>query len=457
MTARILVVDDIPANVKLLEVRLLAEYFEVVTATSGEDALEACENGKIDVVLLDVMMPGMDGFEVCRRLKADPATSHIPVVMVTALDQGADRVRGLEAGADDFLTKPVNDLQLMTRVRSLVRLKSLTDELRLRASTTRNIGLEELLSRRNAADDQPAKVLLVDERKSSAERIARLLRGVCALDVAEDANAAFFQAVEGGYECVLISTGFADYDPLRLCSQLRTFDRTRFIPIVLLAGEGEEGRLVRGLELGVNDYLTRPIDRQELIARLRTQVRRKRYNDHLRASVAQTIEMAVTDGLTGLHNRRYLDSHLATLFERASSRRRPLSLMITDIDRFKSVNDTWGHDAGDDVLREFASRLRKNVRGIDLACRLGGEEFVVVMPETEASVAEKVAERIRAQIAATPFPIGKDGEAIEVTISVGVAGLKLAGDTVADLMKRADVALYEAKNGGRNRVVANAA
>jgi two-component system cell cycle response regulator len=145
MTARILVVDDIPANVRLLEVRLLAEYFEVVTASNGPDALEACENGKIDVVLLDVMMPGMDGIEVCRRLKSDPATSHIPVVMVTALDQISDRVRGLEAGADDFLTKPVNDLQFMTRVKSLVRLKSLTDELRLRAATTRNIGLEEVL------------------------------------------------------------------------------------------------------------------------------------------------------------------------------------------------------------------------------------------------------------------------------------------------------------------------
>ena len=164
MTARILVVDDIPANVKLLEVRLLAEYFEVLTALNGPDAIETCENGKVDVVLLDIMMPDMDGFEVCRRLKSDPATSHIPVVMVTALDQVADRVRGLEAGADDFLTKPVNDLQLMTRVKSLVRLKSLTDELRLRASTTRNIGIEELLSRRMPVEDRMPKVLLVDEQ-----------------------------------------------------------------------------------------------------------------------------------------------------------------------------------------------------------------------------------------------------------------------------------------------------
>jgi two-component system cell cycle response regulator len=457
MTARILVVDDIPANVRLLEVRLLAEYFEVLTASNGPDAIETCENGKVDVVLLDVMMPDMDGFEVCKRLKSDPATSHIPVVMITALDQVSDRVRGLEAGADDFLTKPVNDLQLMTRVKSLVRLKSLTDELRLRASTTRNIGIEELLSRDFATEDTKPRVLLVDERQSSVERIQKMLRNSAELDVATDPHAGFFQAAETPYECVLVSTAFSDFDALRLCSQLRSLDRTRFLPIMLLADEGEEGRILRGLELGINDYLMRPIDQHELTARLRTQVRRKRYNDQLRASVAQTIEMAVIDGLTGLHNRRYLDSHLQTLFDRAVARRRPLSVMITDLDRFKSINDTHGHDGGDDVLREFARRLRKNVRGIDLACRYGGEEFVVVMPDTDGQVAEKVAERIRSEIEKAPFTIGRNGQTIAVTVSVGVSSLSRSIDSVAELMKRADLALYEAKNGGRNRVVAKAA
>ncbi len=457
MTARILVVDDVPANVKLLETRLLAEYYDVLTAFDGAEALELCEGGRIDVVLLDVMMPGMDGFEVCRRLKADPATSHIPVVMVTALDQASDRVKGLEAGADDFLTKPVNDLQLLTRVKSLVRLKTLTDELRLRASTTRDIGIEELLSRSGPAHDASASVLLVEESEPAAERMRRMLRGTCDLAVVADPQAAFFNAAEGDYDCILVSTSFADYDPLRLCSQLRTLDRTRFVPIVLIAREGEQALLMRALDLGINDYLVRPIDREELVARLRTQLRRKRYNDHLRQSVTQTIEMAVTDGLTGLHNRRYLDSHLTTLVERARARRRPLSLMITDIDRFKSINDGYGHDAGDDVLREFASRLRQNVRGIDLACRMGGEEFVVVMPDTEGAVAGKVAERIRAQIARQPFGIGKEGRTIDVTVSVGVSALRIEGDSVGDLLKRADLALYEAKNGGRNRVVAAAA
>jgi two-component system cell cycle response regulator len=457
MTARILVVDDVPANVKLLEVRLLAEYFEVLTAFNGADAIEICENGKVDVVLLDVMMPGMDGFEVCRRLKADRATSHIPIVMVTALDQVSDRIRGLESGADDFLTKPVNDLQLLTRVRSLVRLKMLTDELRLRASTTRNIGIEELLGKKDPLGDKRARLMLVDQRPASQNRIRDMLLPVADVEVSSDPQAAFFQAAEGNFDCIVVATGLTGYDPLRICSQLRSLDRTRFLPIILIAEHGEDDLVLRGLDLGVNDYLMRPIDEQELTARLRTQIRRKRYNEELRSSVAQTIEMAITDGLTGLHNRRYLDSHLATLFERAASRDRPLSLMITDIDKFKPINDTYGHAAGDEVLRDFARRLRKNVRGIDLACRFGGEEFVVVMPDTEPHIAERVAERIRHEIESQPFAIGGGTQSLKVTVSIGVASMIPGKDSVETLMKRADAALYEAKNTGRNRVVAKAA
>ncbi|EKF17896.1 PleD family two-component system response regulator [Nitratireductor pacificus] len=457
MTARILVVDDVPSNVKLLEVRLLAEYFEVLTAFGGAEALDVCHGGKVDVVLLDVMMPGMDGFEVCRQLKADPETQHIPVVMITALDQPVDRVRGLEAGADDFLSKPVNDLQLITRVRSLARLKTLTDELRLRAATTRNVGLEQVLSGQGAETEPAPSVLLIDEDAQSSARIASMLRDTFRVDVEDDPQAGFFRAAEGNYECVLVGTGFSSYDPLRLCSQLRALDRTRLLPIILIADQGEDERVARALELAVNDYVVRVVDKQELIARLRTQLRRKRYNDRLRSSVTETMEMAVTDPLTGLHNRRYLESHLQTLFERAVSRRRPLSVMMADIDSFKAINDRWGHDGGDDVLREFADRLRRNIRGIDLICRYGGEEFVVVMPDTALAVAEKVAERLRMEIAAEPFTVDSGANAIAVTTSLGVAELHRASDTAAALMKRADMALYEAKTGGRNRVAAPAA
>src|ERR1700751_5523371 len=177
MTARILVVDDVLANVKLLEARLSAEYFDVVTAHNGVEALALCERAECDIVLLDVMMPDMDGFEVCRRLKSNPGTHHTPVVMVTALDQPADRVRGLEAGADDFLTKPIPELALIARVRSLARLKMMTDELRRRAVTSRDIGIESAAREAVADTGRGGRVLIVDDRPASHERIAEVLGG----------------------------------------------------------------------------------------------------------------------------------------------------------------------------------------------------------------------------------------------------------------------------------------
>lgn len=454
MTARILVVDDIPANVKLLEVRLLAEYFDVLTAENGFKALEIVANTHVDVILLDIMMPGMDGFEVCERLKANPKTMHIPVVMVTALDQPADRVRGLKAGADDFLTKPVNDLQLVARVKSLVRLKTLSDELRIRADTARTIGFDDLA--RFEGFEAGGQVLLVDGRASSQERIIKALKPVAEVVAMSDPQAAIFEAAESSADLVIINDNIEDYDPLRLCSQLRLLERTRFLPLLLVTESGREDLIVRALDLGVNDYLTRPLDPNELVARTLTQIRRKRFNDKLRASVRQTIELAVTDGLTGLHNRRYLDNHLKTLFNRAAARARPLSVCITDIDRFKSVNDTYGHDAGDEILREFARRIRSTVRGADLACRYGGEEFVVVMPDTDAGSAASIAERLRGIIEAGPFTLPSGG-VLNITASLGIASFADGVDTPEQLLKNADRALYEAKNGGRNRVVAAAA
>ncbi|MBY5401963.1 PleD family two-component system response regulator [Rhizobium leguminosarum] len=457
MTARILVVDDIPANVKLLEARLLAEYFDVMTAADGYTALAICERNQVDLILLDIMMPGIDGFEVCERLKASQKTAHIPVVMVTALDQPTDRVRGLKAGADDFLTKPVNDLQLISRVKSLLRLKTLSDELRIRAETAHTMGIDDLTRAGEGRADETAQVLLVDGRANSQERIIKALKPVADVLALSDPQAALFEAAESAFDLVIVNANFDDYDPLRLCSQLRSLERTRFLPILIITEQGADEMVVRALDLGVNDYIIRPVDANELVARSLTQIRRKRYNDRLRASVKQTIELAVTDPLTGLYNRRYLDNHLNVLFNRSMARGRPLSVLITDIDRFKHVNDTYGHDGGDEVLREFSNRVRSTIRGADLACRYGGEEFVVVMPDTSPEIAAAVAERLRAAIESAPFMLKHSGEALNVTASFGIASRIASVLTPGQLMKQADLALYEAKNTGRNRVVAAAA
>ena len=451
-----LIVDDIPTNVRLLEARLSAEYFEVATASSGAQALEICADGKIDLILLDVMMPEMDGFEVCQRLKADPLTSHIPVLMVTALDQPSDRVRGLEAGADDFITKPVDDVQLMARVKSLVRLKALTDELRARARTGQEIAIEDALLAMDSISYENGRILLVETDARHAERIKGYLSAGNRVDVlANPADAAL--AVSGGeYELALVSMTLRDFDPLRVCSQMRTAEQTRSLPIILIAEDDDRPRVVRGLDLGVNDFIMRPLERNELLARVRTQIRRQRYAVELRKSVNNTMALAVTDELTGLYNRRYFERHLSILLGKAQEQARDMALMLIDMDYFKSVNDTHGHDTGDAVLREFADRLRRNIRGVDLACRFGGEEFVVLMPDTDFRQAQGVAERVRTAIAERGFDVG-NGRLLPVTISVGLALNEQATDTPDVLLKRADVALYRAKRGGRNRVVYDAA
>jgi two-component system cell cycle response regulator len=457
MTARVLVVDDIPANVKLLEARLSAEYFDVITAMSGKEALAICERAECDLVLLDVMMPDMDGFEACRRLKSNPATHHIPVVMVTALDQPSDRVRGLEAGADDFLTKPIPDLALIARVRSLSRLKMVTDELRMRALTSRDIGIESPEREAVADTGRGGRVLIVDDRAASHERIAAVLAKEHTVEVETDPSEALFRAAEGNYDLLIVSLDLTNFDALRLCSQVRSLDRTRNVPILAVTEPDNTARMLRGLEIGVNDYVMRPIDKNELLARTRSQVRKRRYAERLRDNVQMSIEMAITDALTGLFNRRYMETHLGTLIEQAIARGKPLSALVIDIDYFKSINDTHGHDAGDDVLREFALRIKRSIRGIDLACRCGGEEFVVVMPETDMAVAAMVAERLRRRIAADPFAIQRGADKVPVTISIGIAALRGKDDTAAALVKRADQALYRAKRDGRNRVVPDAA
>jgi two-component system, cell cycle response regulator len=457
MTARVLVVDDVPANVKLLEARLSAEYFDVVTAMSGKEALAICERAECDLVLLDVMMPDLDGFEVCRRLKSNPATHYIPVVMVTALDQPSDKVRGLEAGADDFLTKPIPEVALIARVRSLARLKMVTDELRMRVLTSRDIGIESPEREAVADSGRQGRVLIVDDRPASYERVSAMLAKEHEVEVEADPNQAVFHAADGNFDLLIVSLGLENFDALRLCSQVRSLDRTRNLPILAITEPDNNARMMRGLEIGVNDFLMRPIDKNELLARARSQVRKRRYTERLRDNVQMSIEMAITDALTGLFNRRYMESHLGTLIEQASTRGKSLATLVIDIDYFKAINDTHGHDAGDDVLRDFALRIKRSIRGIDLACRYGGEEFVIVMPETDMAVAAMVAERLRRRIAAEPFAIAQGARAVPVTISIGIAELRGNDDTAAALLKRADQALYRAKRDGRNRVVPDAA
>lgn len=457
MSARVLIVDDIATNIKVLEAKLTHEYFSVVTATSGQQAIDICEQGACDLVLLDVMMPEMDGFETCQLLKGNPKTQHIPVIMLTALDSPSDRARGLEAGADDFLTKPADDMQLFARVRSLVRLKTLTDELRERAMSGQSIGLEETFSQSFNMHPRDGKILLVDNNPRSAERLQQFISRDHNLRIITDPNDALYAISEGSYELVIVSMSMeGENDPLRLCSQIRTLEKTRTLPILLVADEDNKSKVVKALDLGVNDYIMRPVERTELEARVRTQIRRHRYAEELREDLNTAMALVITDDLTGLYNRRYFERHLSLLIEKARSTSTHLSLMMMDIDLFKVVNDRFGHGAGDQVLKEFSRRLQSNIRGMDFACRFGGEEFVIMLPDTDINFAKMSAERLCRSIAEVGFDVGI-GEKIKVTASIGVASLENLTDTPETLLRRADIALYKAKDMGRNQVVIDAA
>jgi two-component system cell cycle response regulator len=455
MSARVLVVDDIDVNVRLLEAKLLSEYYEVLAASNGPQALEIAARDSPDIVLLDVMMPGMDGLEVCRRLKADPATRYIPVVMVTALSDVSDRLRGLDVGADDFLTKPVNDLALFARVRSLIRLKRTLDEWLLREEI--NGRLAALPGENPMAELdrlEPGRVLVLEDNTLAAGKLAQVLQPLARELVLVKSNAeAATHILRSPLDLIVVSMALEHDDPLRLVSQLRAQEQTRQLPVLLILDEGDYARLAKGLDLGANDYIIRPVDRNELVARARIQIKRKRLQDQLLDNYKRGLTLALTDGLTGLYNRRYLTAHLDTLFGRGGTAAKDVALLMFDIDRFKLVNDTYGHPVGDEVLVEVAKRALSNVRGFDLVARYGGEEFLVIMPESSLASASAVAERLRRAIGETLIAVSAEPAALPVTISIGVA--VTGGETMlpGQLLKHVDDALYAAKHAGRNRVM----
>jgi len=451
MTAQILVVDDVPANVKLLEAKLSSEYYDVITATDGFEGLKKAKEFKPDLILLDVMMPGMDGFETCQKLKLDAELSHIPVVMVTALSEKSDRLKGLEAGADDFITKPINDMALFARVKSLIRIKTLLDELRLRDKTTLQMGIDSGADNSFISDVTGAKIMLVDDDAVQAKQIIAKLNETYKTTLVSDPDQALEASKNGDFDAIIISTLLSDADGLRIASHIKSQEETRNVPLLVFVDEDDTHSMFKALEIGINDYLTVPVDKNEMAVRVRTQVRRKRYQEALKSQYQKSVSMALTDGLTGLYNRHYLNTHLGNMVKQSSTNGKSLALMILDMDHFKTVNDTHGHDVGDMVLKQLADLIIKTARSTDLAARFGGEEFIVLMPETDPLAALGAANRMREIVENTDFAIG-GGETIKRTVSIGVSSLHSEGDSSEGLLKRADEALYLAKNSGRNNV-----
>ncbi|QKX02357.1 PleD family two-component system response regulator [Wolbachia endosymbiont of Dirofilaria (Dirofilaria) immitis] len=458
MTAKILVVDDVLSNVKLLEARLKAEYYAVIVAHDGKEAIDLVAKQQPDIILLDIMMPKINGFEVCRSLKSDPLTTHIPIIMVTVLHDTYDRVQGINAGADDFLTKPIDETALSARIKSLTRLKMIIDELRLRGETNAEIGGVEgssIMGYSNQILD--ANILVIDEDIFQAGRqIYNVLKQRFRLiKILNDPIEALKVGIEDNYDLIISDMQFSKTDGLRLCSEFRSKVETRYTPILILSEDYDKSNLVKALDVGANDYLTVPLDESELIARVNLQVKRKRYQDALRMNLFNNMEMSIKDPLTNCYNRRYFDAHLKNIVKDSIEKNRRLSLMILDIDYFKVVNDDFGHSAGDELLKQIQKRISENIRVTDLLARFGGEEFVVVMPDASISDAHAVAERIRKIIAMEPFAFSDKNTTHNVTVSIGVTEMQKSDDNIKKFIVRADRYLYKAKNSGRNKVIAD--
>lgn len=455
MSARILVVDDIEPNRRLLQAKLEAKYFTIDLASSGLECLEkAAGETQPDIILLDVMMPGIDGYETCSRLKADPTTAHIPVVMVTALSEREHRVRGLEAGAEDFLTKPVEDFALMARINALSRYNAVANELRQREASGVRAGVLEDVDEEEL--NRPSRVLVIDENPRTSATTATILRnaGHTAVTLHDEGG---IDLSDESADLVLLSLSSSRFDPLRLCAHFKMGEKTRSLSILVSHHDHEREMAGKAMDIGASDMVLAPMDEQELLARVRTQTRRSRYIEYMRRRVDRGMELAIIDQLTGLYNRRHMIGQLNQRLQRSAMGGEALSVMIADIDHFKRVNDTYGHEAGDKVLQELAERLQANVRPSDIVCRQGGEEFAVIMPETGGDVACSAAERIRRAVAAAPFEIDGVPVSLEITLSGGVASYRHESETPEDLLKRADDALYRAKSGGRNRIESIAA
>ncbi len=450
MAGRILIADDVATNRIVLKVKLSAAQYSVSQCNTAAQVRKHARADEADLIILPATLPDMDGASLCRQLKSDPLTAALPLLMLLDEDQGAQRLAALSAGADEIMSMPFTETRLLARVRSLMRAHGTDRELARRDLTARQMGFSEgapSLSR-------PGSVAMIGATPEQAVGWKAGLRGLTPHDIRLISAREAMQLSDEG-SCpdlfVLAASLTGANNGIRLLSELRSRIASRHAGILMVLPQNADESEANALDIGANAILEDGFDPAELALRLDRQIHRKRASDRLRNSVETGLRMATLDPLTGLFNRRYGDHHLAGLSDRSQRNKRRFAVLMLDIDRFKTVNDTRGHSVGDTVLKSVANVIQDNLRAVDLVARYGGEEFVIALPDTDLSDARLAAERLRGIVAAAIIPVvGQDP--VQVTVSIGLA---LGGpDTgpVEVLLERADRALYQAKSGGRNRV-----
>jgi len=453
MAGRILIADDVATNRIVLKVNLMEAFYEVSQASGGAETVARARKELPDLILLDLLMPDMDGIEVCKALKSDPLTAGIPIIVVTAHNDSASRLEALRAGADEFMSKPLDEQTLLARVRSLLRARDTDEELRLRDNTHRALGFAE----ETETYDQPATIAIIAGQYDTALDWKTSLSEEMNDKLVVFSKETALLSSKGNHapEVYVIACDLDKPDEgLRLLSELRSRPNTRHSAILMVIPQDASHKASTALDLGANDLMVEGFDPEEMALRLKTQIRRKRQSDRLRETVRDGLRMSVIDPLTELYNRRYAEPHLQRVAERAKQTGRPFAVMILDLDRFKAINDTYGHSAGDVVLQKVAARIKDNLRDVDMVARIGGEEFLVVMPDTQLDQARMAAERLCRVVDEAPVATPNTQTAIPVSLSIGVAmgGLRDDTQSVEQLIEFADRALYAAKSDGRNQV-----
>jgi len=446
---KILIVDDEPLNVKLLAAMLPPDQYSTLRAYSGEEALKKVADEAPDLVLLDIMMPGLNGYDITRMLKDDPKIRDIPIILVTAFGGTDNRIRGLEAGADEFINKPVNKAELLARVRSLLRLKQYQDQ--LKAHTRSLDSFTTAGNTEGRARDQidlPSIVIVEDDEKD-AKLIQSLLHGEpYQIKLAEDGQQIISRAQHERVDIVLLDILLPRMNGYEVCRTLKSTEHTKNIQIIAITNLADLDSKIKGLESGLDDYLVKPVNMVELKTRVKSLVKKKAYLDQLCAKYEMALHTAITDNLTGLYSRGYFDHFLDLEIKRALRQKTPVALLLIDVDNFKEINDTFGHLLADKILNRLATLLKSNIREMDFAARYGGEEFTVVMPNTDIKEARQAAERIRHAV----YSCQLDSCSSKLTVSLGVAIYPFDANSKDELIVKADSALYEAKRDGKNRV-----
>lgn len=459
MTARILIVDDYENNLDVLEAKLAAEYYTVYRAQNGAQAIEiACEIIP-DIILLDVMMPKISGLEVCEVLKNDYRTFHIPIIILTALNDATNKIKALRAGADDFLTKPIDNTALFCRLRASIRLKIMYDELSMH--TESKFLKEYILNNIFDIHQIDYNIAIVDDIEFRPKNIEKIIHKEfpnikCNFFLSKeyDLNSLLeeFHNSDKEYFAIFINVQIEQFNALKLVGALRAAKVTRDTNVFALIDEEDQSLLGRIFEMGISDYLTLPYDQNELLARFITLLKRYHYKILLKDNYLENIKSANIDQLTQSYNRHYMNHYITNLEENRTKLTFPIFVAMLDVDFFKRINDTYGHHAGDLLLKEFARLVQENTREADVLFRYGGEEFLLIIKGCHArEYILMLTNRLCEKIANHDFIID-DGTVIKCTVSIGVATYT-EDITIQECINHADKSLYTAKKSGRNRVV----